>query len=131
MTVTESVALLPALSVAVPLTSVPFVSVLIVLEVVVLPSATQDARPEPPVSSAQLNVTVASALFHPAAFGAGVTEWLMVGAVLSDCGAVDVAVAVLPALSVAVPVTVVPPGTVFEVEAGLVPSATQEAMPEP
>ena len=96
------------------------------------PSATQEARPEPPASSAQVKVTVASALFQPAAFGAGETAWVMVGAVLSVGAAVAVteAVAVLPALSVAVPVTVVPPGTVLELEAGLVPSATQVAMPE-
>lgn len=108
--------MLPALSVAVPLTSVPFVSVLTVLEAVVPPSATQDARPEPPVSSAQANVTVASALFQPAALGAGDTACVIVGAVLSIGATVVVteAVAVLPALSVAVPVTVVPPGTVFE-----------------
>src|ERR671920_1718049 len=104
LTVTESVAVLPALSFAVPLTWVPLVSVLMVLEAVVPPSATQEARPEPPVSSAQLKVTVASALFQPAALGAGDTVWLMVGAVLSVGAAVAVteAVAVLPALSVAV-----------------------------
>ena len=110
----------------------PLVSVLIVLEAVVLPSATQEASPEPPASSAQLKVTVASALFQPAAFGAGETAWVMVGAVLSVGAAVAVteAVAVLPALSVAVPVTVVPPETVFELEAGLVPSATHVATPD-
>jgi hypothetical protein len=129
-TVTELVAMLFALSVAVPPTSVPFVSVLMVLDAVVPPSATQLLRPEPPSLSAQVKVTVASALFQPAALGAGVTLWLIVGAVVSLRVAVCDAVAVLPATSVAVPVTTVPAGTVLLLDAGLVPSATQLAMPD-
>jgi hypothetical protein len=75
LTVTESVATLFALSVAVPLTVVPLVSVLTVFEADagLVPSATQVLTPEPPALSAHVNVTVASALFHPAAFGAGAT----------------------------------------------------------
>src|SRR4051812_41387765 len=95
-----------------------------------VPSATQLARPEPPVSSAQLKVTVGSALFQPAALGVGNTVWLIVGAVESARFAVTLAGGVLPATSVAVPVTVVPAATVLLLDAGLVPSATQLAMPE-
>ncbi len=132
LTVAEAVAELPALSVAVPETSVPLVSVLTVLEAEagLVPSATQLLTPEPPALSAQAKVTVASVLFQPAALGTGDTLALIVGGVLSARLATTLVVAVLPAASVAVPVTVVPTATVLLLEAGLVPSATQLAIPE-
>src|SRR5687768_17231335 len=64
LTDTESVATLVALSVAVPETSVPVVSVVMVFDAEAVPSATQLLTPEP--VSAQEKVTVASALFQPA-----------------------------------------------------------------
>ena len=58
----------------------------------------------PETGSEHVNVTVTAVLFQPAAFGAGVTVAVIVGAVVS-IDTVAVAVAVLPAVSVAVPVT--------------------------
>lgn len=132
LTVTDAVAVLPVLSVAVPPTRVPSVSSVTVRDADAgeVPSATQDATPEPPSSSAQVKVTVASLLFQPAPFGAGETSAVMVGAVSSAGVVANEAVRVLPALSVAVPVTVLPAGTVVERDAGLVPSATQLATPD-
>ena len=56
----------------------------------------------PLVTSVQVNVTVALALFQPAAFGAGVMVAVMVGGVLSRL-IVAAVEAVFPALSTAVP----------------------------
>jgi hypothetical protein len=54
----------------------------------------------PDSASAQLNVTVTAVLFQPAAFGAGLPEPEMVGAVLSSFTGTLTARATLPALSV-------------------------------
>jgi hypothetical protein len=61
------------------------------------------ATPDPPALSLALSVTVAAAVFHPAALGAGATEAVVVGAVLSlrKVSAGEV-VEVLPATSEAV-----------------------------
>ena len=64
-------------------------------------SAGQFPRPES--ASAQTKLTVTSAWFHPAAFGAGEADAAIVGGVLSRL-TVTFVVALLPAVSVAVPV---------------------------
>src|SRR5258708_4596956 len=74
-TVTLVVAEFPALSVAVPVTAWPAVSVLIVT------GAVQVATPEP--ASAHVNVTVTLLLFQPLPFGAGLTAATIVGGVVS------------------------------------------------
>jgi hypothetical protein len=58
----------------------------------------------PLAESEHVNVTVTTELFHPAAFGAGAVVAVIVGGVLSTRTVTDV-VAVLPALSLAVPET--------------------------
>jgi hypothetical protein len=67
-------------------------------------------------------------LYQPFAFADVVGAPVRAGGVVSPAGAVDVAVAVLPALSVAVPVTVTPGPTVFEFVAE--PSARHVAIPD-
>ena len=89
-------AVFPALSVAVPEILCFAPSVLTVV------AAGQAATPDRP--SEQVNATVTLLLFQPAALAAGVAVELMVGAVLSIL-TVSVALAVFPALSVAVPFT--------------------------
>ena len=59
----------------------------------------------PDSESAQVNVTVTAELFQPAEFGDGDALALIVGAVLSMLS-VMFALAVLPATSVTVPVTI-------------------------
>jgi hypothetical protein len=66
-------------------------------------SALQLATPES--ASAHAKLTVTAELFQPAAFGATDRDALMLGAVLSMLMPDTVALALLPALSVAVPVT--------------------------
>src|SRR5438045_358702 len=75
LTVAGSVALLPALSTAVPGTGwlAPAVATVV--------GAVQVAMPER--ASAQVKVTVTSVLFQPAPFAGGVCAWLIVGDVLS------------------------------------------------
>src|SRR5438094_6025471 len=92
---TVVLALLPALSVAVPLDYLPTrpASVL---------SAAQLWIPES--VSAQLKCTVTSLLYQPAALGEVVAAPLIVGAVLSMLIPETVVLVLLPALSVAVPV---------------------------
>src|SRR6266498_3384282 len=84
--------------------------------------------------SVQSHVTVTSELFQPAPFASGLWSWnVMSGGVLSMLMPLTVAVFVLSALSVAVPLTdwFVPSlESVVEFEAGEVPSATQLARPE-
>ena len=117
LTVTDVVVVFPALSVAVPCT------------IWLAPSddttfgGEHEAMPDR--SSAQTNVTVAFWVSQPAALDAGVTEATIVGAVLSMLS-VTFAVALLPALSVAVPDTICPwPSVLTRREGG------QDAMPEP
>ena len=65
-----------------------------------LVAAGHDATPDK--LSVQLKVALTLVLFHPAAFGTGVSVVAIVGGVLSMLTVRDV-VAVLPALSTAVP----------------------------
>src|SRR5215212_3192079 len=81
LTVTESVLTLPAVSVAVPLTSWPAVSAETVTGAVTL------ATPEPRSSSFAVKVTVTLPLFHSSALGAGDSVWVTVGATLSHFSA--------------------------------------------
>src|SRR5207249_1423353 len=93
---TVVLALLPALSVAVPVDDWP------------VPSASVASAEEllvPEEVSAELEGTVVTLLFHPPAAGEVVGVPLIVGAVLSMLIPETVALALLPALSVAVPVT--------------------------
>src|SRR2546428_13847290 len=87
--------LLAALSVAVPLDGWPLASASVA-------SAAQLWIPES--VSAQLKCTVTSLLYQPAALGEVVAAPLIVGAVLSMLIPETVVLALLPALSVAVPV---------------------------
>src|SRR5437879_10615414 len=92
---TVVLALLPALSVAVPLDDWP------------LPSASVSSAVQlwiPESVSEQLKCTVTSLLFQPAALGVVVAAPLIVGAVLSMLIPETVVLVLLPALSVAVPV---------------------------
>jgi hypothetical protein len=61
--------------------------------------------PDPPVS-VELRVTVTGVLFHPAAFGAGEDDALVVGAAVSLRSASAPVALVLPARSAAVTVSV-------------------------
>src|SRR5579859_6471182 len=94
LTAVVTVAVLPALSIAVPCTSWPAPS----FETVI--GAGQDAMPDS--ASVHVNVTVASLLYQAAALGMGATVAVMVGVVRSRL-TMTVAAAVLPALSTAVP----------------------------
>ena len=117
LSVTLATAVLPALSVAVPVTTCPAPSV------VTTRGAGHEAIPER--SSAQTNVTVAFPFSHPAAVGSGATVAEIVGTVLSMFS-VTLATAVLPALSVAVPLTTWPwPSVLTSREGGHV------AIPDP
>ena len=75
LTVTDAFAVFPALSRAVPLTTWPAVSVVIVT------GAGQNAMPL--VWSEQVNVTVGLTLFQPAALGGGALLAVIVGGALS------------------------------------------------
>src|SRR5205085_10288354 len=89
-TVAVSVAELPALSVAVPPTfDVPSADTVCAL--------VQDAMPDS--GSVQLKVTVTLLLFQPKPSGAGVSAWLITGAVLSILTWTVFATSVLAALS--------------------------------
>src|SRR6266852_2073043 len=88
-------ALLPALSLQVPVEDCPAPSVLRVA------AGSQVSMPER--LSVPLNVTVTFVLFQPAALGAGEALAVTVGGVLSMLMPVWVSEAVLPALSVQVP----------------------------
>jgi len=91
---TEALAVLPAMSVAVPLTTRPVVSFVMVC------GGEQAAIPER--ESVHANETVGLELFHPAAFGAGDDCAVMFGGVLSRLMVTD-AVALLPAEFLTVP----------------------------
>ena len=118
--VTVALAALPALSVAVPVTTWPAPSV------VTTRGAGHEAIPDR--SSAQTNVTVALPFSHPAAVGSGATVAEIVGAVLSMLS-VTLAAAVLPALSVAVPVTTWPwPSVLTSRDAGHVATPDPESL---
>src|SRR5690349_8969013 len=82
----------------------------------------------PDSGSLAVQCTVTSPVYQPLPFGWVVGAPDSRGAVVSPAGAVELAVAVLPALSVAVPVTVTPGCTVFELV--VLPSARQLATPE-
>ena len=84
----------------------------------------------PDSGSLAVHLTVTSPLYQPSPFAVPCGAPDSSGAVVSPLATVTDAVLVLPALSVAVPVTVSPGLTVLLFEAGLVPSATQVAMPE-
>ena len=77
----------------------------------------------PLVSSEHEKLTVVSELFHPAAFGVGVTVAAMLGGVLSSFTVTDT-VAVFPAVSTAVPTTTWPAVSVVTVT-----GEVQEAIP--
>src|SRR5437763_227480 len=91
LTVAGSVAVLPALSVAVPVTgwSVPWV--------VTVWAAVHPAMPDR--ASAQVKVTLTSVLFQPWVLAAGAWVWLMVGAVMSILTVMVWTSSVLSALS--------------------------------
>src|SRR5439155_14126947 len=93
-TVALSVAVLPALSVALPATEKPLVSLLITF------AAGQESTPLR--ASVQVKLTVTSVLFQPFAFGCGDRVRVIPGAVLSKLMIAAVE-ATLPARSLAVP----------------------------
>src|SRR5882672_4959852 len=110
---------LPARSVARPMTERFVTSVERVIGAVRLPSATSDS------ASVAEKLTTTGPLFQPSAFGAGADEAVTMGAVLSMF-TVMLAVAVFPALSIAVPeITWLAPSALTIVFAG------QVLMPEP
>ena len=120
LTRTLSVAVLSALSVAVPLKGVE-------PSAVADPPPVHDLTPESP--SEQVNETVTFVLFQPKAFGAGASECPTVGACLSSLTVTE-PLPVLPRRSAAVELNTVPVAAVFEFsvfDAGVGP----DAMPEP
>ena len=120
LSVTLAAAVLPAVSVAVPLTTWPAPSV------VTTRGAGHEAIPDR--SSAQTNVTVVLPFSHPVAVGSGAMVAEIVGAVLSMLS-VTLAAAVLPALSTAVPVTTWPcPSVLTSREAGHVATPDPESL---
>jgi len=94
---------LPALSLTDLVSVSSWPSLLIVLSAGQVP-----AMPDPPALSLQVQWIATLSLCQPFAFGGLVGDPDKVGGVVSPAGAVDDAVLVLPALSVAVPVTVTP-----------------------
>jgi len=94
LTLTDAVAVFPALSRAVP--EITWFAP----SVVTWTGAGQTSTPLPP--STQENVTVISVLFQPAASGTGVAVAVILGGVLSLLTVTEM-LALLPALSVAVP----------------------------
>src|SRR5437764_244763 len=97
MPLTVAEAVLPALSLAVPVTDCAAPSLLSVV------GPAQLATPDS--ASLHMNESVTSVLFQPAALGAGDAAPVIVGGVLSMLMPLTVAEAALPALSLAVPVT--------------------------
>ena len=91
LTIAGSVAVLPALSVAVPVTTWPAPSSATTL------SAVHEAMPDS--ASSHSNVTVTSELFQPCAFAAGVSVCEIVGEVPSILTSTVLCVSSLPALS--------------------------------
>src|SRR5712691_2737017 len=102
MPLTVALALLPATSVAVPLTDWPAPSM--------RTAAGSGQLATPDRLSLQVKLTVTSVLFQPFAFGAGLRAAVIVGGVLSILTAGEVKVALFPARSatVTVPVTAPP-----------------------
>src|SRR4051812_17135162 len=94
LTVTGSVAVLPALSVAVPVTGWSWPSVVTVW------GAVQLAMPDRSPGSAQVKVTTTSALFQPLPFDSGASSCVMVGSLLSMSTVTVRTASSLPALSV-------------------------------
>jgi hypothetical protein len=94
LTVADTVAAFPAMSVATPATGWPAPSV------ETTDGAAQEPTPER--GSEQTKVAVTSTLFQPAAFADGLRAGVIVGGVLSRL-TVALAVATFPAASVAVP----------------------------
>src|SRR3954452_5633962 len=92
LTAAGSVAVLPALSVTVPVTAWALPSVVTVCGPVQLAT--------PDTASEQVNVTVTLLLFQPSAFATGFWVWPMVGDVLSMPKLTVCAASVLPATSV-------------------------------
>src|SRR3954447_19787473 len=97
LTVTESVPVLPAVSLAEPLTTVPLASVLTTWSGVTLPTTT----PEPGSVSLASKCTVTSLLFQSDAFPFGLTVWVTVGAMLSYFTAASWEGSTFPATSTA------------------------------
>lgn len=95
---TMAEALLPALSVQVPVMDCPAPSVLSVVEL------GEELTPES--ASVHVKLTVTGPLFQPKAFGPGLAEPVMTGGVLSILTPLTVKDAEFPARSVAAPVTV-------------------------
>src|SRR4051794_13940022 len=109
----------------------PFLTVVALVRPVPSPAivVSAGAAGMPDSGSAAVQWTLTSPAYQPAALGDVVGAPDRVGAEGSPAGAVEVAVALLPALSVAVPVTVTPGWTVFELV--VLPSTRQPAIPEP
>src|SRR5438067_1789906 len=95
MPLTVAEAVLPALSLAVPVTDCAAPSLLRVVGPAQLATAES--------ASAQVKLTVTSLLFQPAAFAAGEAAPVIVGGVLSMLMPLTVAEAVFPAVSVQLP----------------------------
>ena len=106
LSVTDTVAWLPALSTAVPLTTCPALSVLTVTG--------SGHRAIPLTASLHVKLTRTSVLFQPAAFGSGLTTVLTLGRLLSMLSVTD-ALAWFPATSTAVPLTTCPAPSVLTV----------------
>jgi hypothetical protein len=123
LTVTELVAVKPAMLVAVQVKVVPAVSAVTVLVVQPL----LDVTLEPGEGSVTLQLTVTGdVLFQPAPFGVGLTVGTMTGGVLSMLMLLAVATALtLPALSVQVPLADSPAPSVLRTT-----GAVQLAIPE-
>src|SRR3990170_2465699 len=77
LSVTEALAVLPALSIAVPAITCPAPSV------VTVTGAGHDAMPDPGIGSLHVKETVTSVLFQPFALGTGSTAYVMTGATAS------------------------------------------------
>src|SRR5947207_59984 len=92
MPLTVALALLPAMSVAVPVTLCPAPSAVSVT------GGVSEAMPE--VGSAAVKVTVTSVLFQPKAFAAGDREPVIIGGVSSTLTVSVLVASTLPALSV-------------------------------
>lgn len=109
LTVTASAAL-PALSTQAPLLVTAWLAASLLT---VAPATVLVARPDPLELSAQVKLAVTSLLFQPAALAAGVRLPVITGLVLSIWIGPKLTLALLPALSLAVPLAI-------DVSAGLV-----------
>ena len=116
LTDSDVVALLPTLSVQVPVAACAAPSAEMVT------AGLTEATPEP--VSVQLNVTVTEALYQPFALGDRSGVAVIAGAVVSTTVTVNVLVDEFPCASVALQVTVVAPSGKIEPDAGLQLAAT-------